>query len=102
MRHTHIRQKGAGKMNNEKFLATVNGAIAVKGIKKKVLARRCKVSRPYFSQMIQGDAPMSPAIKGRLVKELGLESIIARLSENEGRTKQGGDDDFRNSQKEGF
>lgn len=59
--------------NEEKFLALIRGAIAIKKIQKKSLARRCKVSRPYFSEMLHGDREMPPEVRDRLIKELGLE-----------------------------
>lgn len=64
---------------SEKFLTAVRMAIAGKGILKKTLARRCKVSRPQFSEIIHGDRPMTEAVKERLIKELGLESHLEGL-----------------------
>jgi plasmid maintenance system antidote protein VapI len=59
--------------NEKKFLGLIRGAIAIQQIQKKSLARRCKVSRPYFSEMIHGDREMPPEVRDRLIKELGLE-----------------------------
>ena len=58
---------------DEKFLAAIRGAIAIQQIPKKSLARKCKVSRPQFSEMIHGDREMPPEVRDRLIKELGLE-----------------------------
>ena len=59
--------------SDEKLLAAIRCAIAIKQIPKKSLARRCKVSRPYFSEMLHGDREMPQEVRDRLIKELGLE-----------------------------
>ena len=59
---------------DERLLAAIRGAIAIKQIPQKSLARKCKVSRPYFSAMLHGDREMPPEVKERLIRELGLES----------------------------
>ena len=58
---------------DEKLLAVIRGAIAIKQMPKKSLARKCKVSRPYFSEMLHGDREMPLEVRDRLIKELGLE-----------------------------
>jgi plasmid maintenance system antidote protein VapI len=65
-----------GVSNEEQFLAIVRAAIAAKSIPKKTLARKCKVSRPYFSEMIHGDRVMPPEVRDRLIKELGLSQAV--------------------------
>jgi hypothetical protein len=59
----------------ENFLAAIRGAIAIKQIPKKSLARKCKVSRPQFSEMLHGNREMPQEIKYRFIKELGLEKV---------------------------
>ena len=59
--------------NDKKLLAAIRGAIAIKQIPKKSLARKCKVSRPQFSEMLHGDREMPQEVRDRLLKELGLE-----------------------------
>lgn len=66
-------------MKNKKFLELVRGAIAVKNIQKKQLARKCKLSRPQFSELIHGDRQMTDEIKARLIAELNLESTIQKI-----------------------
>ena len=66
-------------MQDNKFLIAVRMAIAGQGILKKSLARKCKVSRPQFSEMIHGDRIMPEEVKERLILELGLEPHIERL-----------------------
>ena len=63
-------------MIDPKFLQIIRGMIAVKEIPKKSLARKCKVSRPQFSEMIHGDRTMPREVRERLIKELELESIL--------------------------
>jgi transcriptional regulator with XRE-family HTH domain len=63
----------------EKSLAVIRAAIAGKGILKKNLARRCGVSRPYFSEYLHGDREMPPHVRDRLIKELQLEGVFERL-----------------------
>jgi hypothetical protein len=58
--------------NEEKLLAAIRGAIAIKQIPKKSLARKCKISRPYFSEMLHGDRKMPQEVRERLIKELGI------------------------------
>ena len=66
--------------DDTRFLQIVRGAIAAKSFLKKSLARKCKISRPYFSEMIHGDREMTPEVKDRLIKELGLQDAIERLN----------------------
>jgi len=70
-------------MENTKFLEMVRGAIAIKQVQKKSLARKCRVTRPQFSEMIHGDRPMPKEVKYRLVAELGLESCMAKIADKE-------------------
>jgi plasmid maintenance system antidote protein VapI len=63
-----------------RFLKVVRAAIAAKEVPKKSLARKCKVSRPQFSEMIHGDRPMPLEVQQRLIKELGIMEIWAKLS----------------------
>ena len=65
--------------DDTRFLQIVRGAIAAKSFLKKSLARKCKVSRPYFSEMIHGDRDMPPEVRERLVKELNLQDAMERL-----------------------
>ena len=66
-------------MQDNKFLTAVRMAIAGKGILKKTLARRCRVSRPQFSEMIWGDRVMPPEVRKRLISELELNEYVSRL-----------------------
>jgi len=66
-------------MDAAKFLELIRGAIAIKNIPKKTLARRCKLTRPQFSEIIHGDRPMPAEVRSRLISELGLESCIAKI-----------------------
>jgi transcriptional regulator with XRE-family HTH domain len=63
----------------DKELALFRAAIAGKGLLKKSLARRCGVSRPYFSEYLHGDRPMPDHVRDRLIRELGLEGVFERL-----------------------
>ena len=65
-------------MINTKFLELVRAAIGAEEIPKKVLARRCKVSRPQFSEMIHGDREMPKHVMERLIKELDLENAVGK------------------------
>jgi hypothetical protein len=65
-------------MNNKKFLGLVRAAIGAEEIPKKVLARRCKVSRPQFSEMIHGDREMPRHVMERLIRELDLENALGK------------------------
>ena len=69
-------------MNDGKFLALVRATIGIKEIQKKRLARRCKISRPYFSQILHEDVPLPHRVKDVLVSELNLASAMQRLMEN--------------------
>lgn len=64
---------------NEKFLKLVQAAIAAENFQKKRLARKCKVTRPQFSEMIHGYRLMPPEVRTRLISELELESHVERL-----------------------
>jgi transcriptional regulator with XRE-family HTH domain len=66
---------------DEKGLSVIRAAIAGKSILKKSLARRCGVSRPYFSEYLHGDRPMPAAVRDRLIKELQLEEVFERMGE---------------------
>jgi hypothetical protein len=66
-------------MINAKFLELVRAAIGAEEIPKKVLARRCKVSRPQFSEMIHGDREMPKHVQDRLIKELKLGNAVNRF-----------------------
>jgi transcriptional regulator with XRE-family HTH domain len=68
---------------NETELSIFRAAIAGKGILKKTLARRCGVSRPYFSEFIHGDRPMPDAVRDRLIMELNLEGVFERMQQVE-------------------
>jgi len=58
--------------NDKQLLAAIRGAIAIQQIPKKSLARKCKVSRPQFSEMLHGDREMPQEVRHRLLQELGL------------------------------
>ncbi len=66
-------------MTDSKFLELIRATIAAKQIPKKVLARRCKVSRPVFSYYIHGDKEMTNEVKTRLIAELDLQNHVERL-----------------------
>lgn len=59
--------------NDNNLLAAIRAAIAIQQIPKKSLARKCKVSRPQFSEILHGDREMPPEVRDRLIKELSLE-----------------------------
>lgn len=63
----------------EKYLATIRASIASRCILKKTLAKRCGVSKTYFSEFIHGDRPMPPAVRDRLIRELQLEADFERM-----------------------
>ena len=65
--------------DNTRFLQIVRGAIGVKGVLKKSLARKCGISKPLFSEMLHGDREMTPEVKERLIKELSLKDAVERL-----------------------
>jgi hypothetical protein len=65
----------------DKTLAIIRAAIAGKDILKKNLARKCGVSRPYFSEYLHGDRPMPETVRARLIRELELEDAFARIDE---------------------
>jgi transcriptional regulator with XRE-family HTH domain len=64
-------------MNEKRLLTAIRAAIAAKQIPKKKLARRCKISRSYFSMILQGEYPLPLEVKDTLIAELGLQSIVA-------------------------
>jgi plasmid maintenance system antidote protein VapI len=66
-------------MVDEKFLKLVRAQIGAENIQKKSLARKCRVSRPKFSEIIHGYKPMTETIRERLIKELRLETHVERL-----------------------
>jgi len=65
--------------DSNKFLQTVQGAIAVKGIPKKQLARRCKLSKPRFSEILHGDVKMPAEVKKKLIAELELQPVMEKM-----------------------
>ena len=67
-------------MPDSKFLQCVRGLIAIRQMPKKKLARRCKVSKPYFSEMIHGERSMPEEVQTRLLKELNFEKEWEKLS----------------------
>lgn len=66
-------------MTDDKFAALVRAQIAILDMPKKVLARRCHVTRPDFSRMIRGEQPIPSEVRDRLIKELGIEKQYAKL-----------------------
>jgi hypothetical protein len=66
-------------MSDDTFLKLIRASIALKNVQKKKLARRCKISRPYFSLMLHGDKSMPDEIKTRLIAELDLQDHVERL-----------------------
>ena len=68
-------------MIDTRFLSFVRAAIAIKNIPKKKLARKCKVSRPQFSEMIHGDREMPEGVRKRLIKDLDIQEHYERLNE---------------------
>ena len=59
-------------MRDTNFLKLLRAKIASDNVKKKQLARRCKISRPYFSLMLHGDKPMPEEVRSKLIQELEL------------------------------
>ena len=66
-------------MIDEKFLKLVRAQIAAENFQKKSLARKCRVSRPQFSEMIHGCRVMPPEVRERLITELSLAPVMERL-----------------------
>lgn len=66
-------------MADNNFLKLIRAKIASDNIKKKQLARRCRISRPYFSLMLHGDKPMPEEVKEKLIQELDLQPCMERL-----------------------
>ena len=66
-------------MIDEKFLKLVRAQIAAENFQKKSLARKCRVSRPQFSEMIHGYRVMPPEVRERLITELSLAPVMERL-----------------------
>jgi len=64
---------------NKNVLAMIRGKIAMQGILKKTLARRCGVSSSQFSELIWGDRPMPAHILRRLLHELDLTQTVKKL-----------------------
>ena len=67
-------------MSDKEFLKLVRATIAEKEVLKKDLARMCGISRPYFSEMIHADRPMTDAVKELLIDELNLRPILEKLN----------------------
>ena len=67
---------------SEKLLSVFRMAIAARNIQKKKLARRCKISRSYFSLMLHGDKPMPEGVKQRLIEELNLAHVLKKSGLN--------------------
>ena len=59
------------------FLKQIRSKIAINRIPKKSLARKCKVSRPQFSEMIHGDREMPQEVRTRLIELLKLKAVIS-------------------------
>jgi transcriptional regulator with XRE-family HTH domain len=53
-------------------LATIRALIGAKDIKKKTLARRCKLTKSQFANILHGDSPLPGDVEVRLEKELGV------------------------------
>lgn len=68
-------------MIDEKFLELLRAAIGAKNVPKKMLARKCKISKPLFSEFLHGDKPMPGEVKARLIEELGLEPCMAKIAD---------------------
>ena len=66
-------------MPDDTFLKLARAKIAADNVKKKKLARRCKISRPYFSLMLHGDKNMTDAVKCKLIEELNLQEHVKKL-----------------------
>ena len=64
---------------NTNLLALIRGKIAMEGVLKKSLARKCGISRSQFSEMIWGDRPMPKDILQTLLHELELTDTAKRL-----------------------
>jgi hypothetical protein len=65
-------------------LAIIRAAIAGRCILKKNLAKNCGVSKTYFSEFIHGDRAMPPAVRARLIAELGLNDVFSLIDEQNG------------------
>ena len=59
-----------------RFLQLVRAKQAIDLTPKKVLARRCGVPRPRFSEMLRGEIEMPHSVRRRLVQELGLGGVL--------------------------
>ena len=63
-------------MPDSRNLQKIRAQIAINRIPKKSLARKCKVSRPQFSEMIHGDREMPREVKMRLFELLKIKAVI--------------------------
>ena len=64
------------KMPDSPALKKIRAQIAMDRVPKKSLARKCKVSRPQFSEMIHGDREMPQEVRTRLFELLKLKAVI--------------------------
>jgi len=77
-------------MGVDQFLAIIRAAIAARNIPKKSLARKCRVSKPAFSEMLHGDRKMPAKVRERLIRELGIGKVAESLIV-EARSEAGGE-----------
>jgi len=68
---------------DEKFLQLVRAVKGVRNMRNKYLAKKCKVSQPKFSNILNGEFEMPESVKEVLIRELELEKFWKRLSGSE-------------------
>jgi hypothetical protein len=69
--------------NDDQFLRLVHGAIGVRGIKKKNLARKCGLDWTNFSHVLHGDRPLTDHAREVLIRELDLADVLDIIAKKE-------------------
>ena len=64
---------------NVTLLELFRAKIAIDNQQKKSLARKLKVTRPQFSEMLHGDRPIPQEVRKRLIMLLDLQTHVSRL-----------------------
>jgi hypothetical protein len=64
---------------NKNLLGIIRAKIAMDGVLKKSLARKCRVSQSQFSEMLWGDRPMPEDTLKILLRELELTDTVKKL-----------------------
>jgi len=61
---------------NEAILEVIRASIAAKNIPKKVMARKLKISKSFFSQILQGERTLTPQMRDRIFQILAMDREI--------------------------